>query len=68
MMMMMMMMMMMIMIMMMTINSPRMERFYTRIASQIPYADSLALCVTDMTGVHPTPQPKPANTDFGLQP
>jgi len=32
------------------------------------YVTSLALCVTDKAGVQARPQPRPALTDFGLQP
>jgi len=43
-------------------------RFSTYTAPQNTYAASMILCLTDRTGVQPRPQPKPALTDFGLQP
>jgi len=34
----------------------------------VAYGASVALCITDWAGVQHRPQPKPALTDFGLQP
>jgi len=35
---------------------------------QALYAVSAALCISDRAGVQSKPQPKPAHTNFGLQP
>jgi len=43
-------------------------RFRTCVTLQATYAASLELCISDKAGVHSRPQPKPALTDFDLQP